>query len=283
MSITCKLFPAKLDFPPATQDVCQLSGDETVIRLTANSVGFDQLASHATVQILWCSRIDRERLEVLSRCEQLEALYIEDIRVQHLEPLGALDKLDVLGVDGATKVGKLDWLGQVRPLSQLRLQGLPRVSSLEGLTAQDGLKMLDVSGSMWTRMKVASFACLSELQKLRSLYLTNIQSLDGSLRMLADLPHLVDLHIAQFYDWTEFAQLAGLRPDVRCDSFEPFSESAGEKCDACGTELVMLTGKRQPTICPKCKASRFLNHVERFSDAAKKAAQQSGATDHPNR
>ena len=31
-------------------------------------------------------------------------------------------------------------------------------------------------------MKVASFECLSELWELRSLYLTNIRSLDGSLR-----------------------------------------------------------------------------------------------------
>ena len=131
MDFDCKLFSAKLGFPQATEDVGQLSGDEAMIRLTAKSVGFDQLSSHPTVQALWCFGFDRRMLEALSGCEQLEALCMEQVRLRHLEPLGALGKLDVLGVDGATKVGELDWLGQVRPLSQLRLQDLPRVRSLE--------------------------------------------------------------------------------------------------------------------------------------------------------
>jgi hypothetical protein len=277
MSMDCKLFPAELEFPLATKDAARLVGDESAIRLTADVVGFERLARHTAVRALWCFGIDHERLEILAQCEQLEALYLEDVRVPSLEALGALGKLDVLGVDGATNVETLDWLGHLRPLSQLRLQGLPRVHSLEPLSAQVKARALDVSGSIWTRMKVESFACLSELLELRILYLYNIQCLDGSLDVLAGLPHLQELHIAGFYEWEKFARLSGLRPDVRCDWFQPFVELEHQSCTTCGCQLVLLTGKRQPTLCRQCEAGRIQRHVDRFLRVADEAAQQGDA------
>lgn len=277
MSIECKLFPAKLDFPLATEDAARLVGGEHAIRLTAGVVGFDRLASHTAVRVLWCSGVDHERLEILAHCEQLEALYLEDVRVPHLDALVALGELDVLGVDGAAKVESLDWLGHMHSLSQLRLQGLPRINSLEALSAQVKLEALDVSGSMWTRMKVDTFTCLSELRELRVLYLTNIQCLDGSLDVLAGLPHLQELHIAGFYRWEEFARLSGLRSDIRCDWFKPFLELEHQSCDTCGGPLVLLTGKGQPTLCRQCKAGRIQRHVDRFLRVAHEAAQQGAA------
>jgi hypothetical protein len=283
MSIDCKLFPAKLEFPPATEDAAQLVGDEHAIRLTAGVVGFHRLASHTAVRLLWCSGIDQERLKILAQCKELEALYVEDVRVPHIEALGALGRLDVLGVDGATKVESLDWLGHMHPLTQLRLQGLPRVHALEPISAQVKLKALDVSGSTWTRMQVDSFGCLAELRELRVLYLTNIQCLDGSLDVLAGLPYLQELHLAGFYRWEEFARLSGLRPDVRCDWFKPFLELEHQSCGACGGQLVLLTGKRQPTLCRQCKAGRIQKHVDRFLRVANEAAQQRAATDATSR
>ncbi|HSR51590.1 MAG TPA: hypothetical protein VLV83_12235 [Acidobacteriota bacterium] len=279
MSTDCKLFPAKLKFPPATQDVARLVGDEHALRLTADAVGFERLASHAAVRVLWCFGIGDERLEILAQCQQLEALYLEDVRVPSLEALGALGSLDALGVDGATRVESLDWLAHVPALSHLRLQGLPRVHSLESLSTQPGLKALDVSGSTWTRMKVDSFAGLAELSELRVLYLTNIQCLDGSLDVLAGLPYLQELHIAGFYPWEEFARLSGLRPDLRCDWLEPFVELKHQSCDACGGQLVLLTGKRQPTLCRQCKADRIQRHADRFLRVAHEAARQGAAGD----
>jgi hypothetical protein len=218
-------------------------------------------------------------VDALARCAQLEALYLEDVRLPDLEPLRSLERLDVLGVDGATKFESLDWLRHMGSLLELRLQGLPRVNSLEPLCALTKLNALDVSGSMWTRMKVESFACLSDLRELRVLYLTNIQCLDGSLDVLAGLPNLKKLHIAGFYGWEEFARLSGLRPDIECDWFKPFVLFEHQACKACGSELVMLTGKRQPTICPQCNASRLQKHVHRFSRVAQEAAKRAAAAD----
>jgi hypothetical protein len=270
--VTAKLFPAKLDFPPSTNDVARLVGDERAIRLTTDVAGFDRLASHTAVRELWCFGIDQARLEILAQCRELEALYLEDVRVAHLDALGALGRLEVLGVDGATKVASLEWLDGLRPLTQLRLQGLPRVRSLEPLSRQVTLEALDVSGSMWTRMKVDSFAWLSALRELRLLYLTNIQSRDGSLDVLAGLPNLEELHIAAFYGWEQFARLSGLRPDIRCAWLNAFLEIEHRRCDVCGGPLVLLTGKGQPTLCRQCKAGRVQKHVDRFLRVASEAA-----------
>lgn len=273
------LFPAKIAFPPAVEDTGDLTGNESRVHLKRDAVGFKHLADHPAMRTLWCSGIDALHLETLVRCERLEALYLEDVRVDDLEPLAALGKLRVLGVDGATRVGSLAWLTRVRPLVELRLQHFPRVRSLEHVAAQSELQALDVSGSTWTRMKVESFSPLAELRDLRLLYLTNIQCLDGSLRVIAGLDRLSELHIAGFYDWQEFAVLAGLRPDLHCQWFEPLVELGYARCDVCGSHRVMLTGKRQPTLCPRCDEDRVQRHVSRFLRVKESAHTQGESPD----
>ncbi len=279
MSIACKLFPAKLDFPNAVKDLSSLSGEETTVRLTADAVGFHEIAGHPGVRTLWCCGIDESRLATIVQCERLEALYLEDVRATDLVDLAAVRRLSVLSVDGATKVNALEWLARLAPLSQLRLQHFPQVRTLEPLAAQGQLEALDVSGSMWTRMKVGSFAPLGDLSNLRLLYLTNIAAHDGSLRPLARLKQLQELHVARFYSWQEFAALAGSLPGVNCSWFAPFVTFESQSCDACNGSLVMLTGKRQPTICPRCSADRVRRHVDRFTRGVQQAAQQANATD----
>lgn len=278
-SIDCKLFPAKLDFPPAVSDVGHLAGDEEVVRLTADAVGFAQLPDHSALRTLWCFGIDDRRLAFLARCDSLESLYVEEVNVDDLEPLATLRHLHVLSIDGATKVESLSWLGRISSLSQLRLQHFPRVSTLEQISAQREVVALDVSGSMWTRMRVESFKPLEDLTELRMLYLTNIVSLDGSIQPLAELKHLRELCTANFYSWQEFATLAGVRPDIACSWFEPLSQFPHQVCEECRGDLVMLTGRRQPTLCPTCDADRVQKHVGRFIQLKRKAAQQSLATD----
>lgn len=78
---------------------------------------------------------------------------------------------------------------------------------------------------------------------------------------------------AQFYDWEQFARLSRLRPEIRCEWFKPFVELKHQSCRACGGQLVLLTGKRQPTLCRQCQADRILRHEERFLRLAKEAAQ----------
>ncbi|MGE3673610.1 MAG: hypothetical protein AB7K71_28305, partial [Polyangiaceae bacterium] len=138
---------------------------------------------------------------------------------------------------------------------------------------------LDVSGSMWTRMSVDSFKPLADLTELRILYLTNIVSLDGSIQPLAKLKNLRELHTGNFYGWQEFALLAGSRPDIECSWFKPLTELPFQACEECQNNLVMLTGRRQPNLCPKCNADRVQKHVGRFMELKREAAQQAVAAD----
>jgi hypothetical protein len=271
MTIDCRLFPARLNFPAAVNDVGHLTGDEEVVRLTGDAAGFGRLPEHRALRTLWCIGIDGRRLAILARCDSLESLYIEDVRVRDLEPLAALRRVQVLSIDGATRVESLSWLRRFRSLSQLRLQHFPRVSTLDPISVQHAVVALDVSGSMWTRMSVESFRPLADLTELRSLYLTNIVSLDGSIQPFAELKQLRELYTANFYSWQEFATLAGVRPDIECSWFKPLTELPFQLCETCRSSLVMLTGRRQPRLCPRCDAGRVQRHEERFMELKRKA------------
>lgn len=271
MTTEIKIHPAKLDFPEATQDLSTLTGTETLLSLTAKVEGFERLADLRELRTLWCSGIDAFRLDIIQRCEHLEALYIEDVRTTSLDGLRRLSKLSVLSINGATKVESLKWLDQLPPLAQLHLEHFPRVRDLSALRFHPHLHVLDVSGSMWTRMKVESFQPIGDLRDLRILYLTNIQAADGSLRPLRNLKKLSELNIADSYKWQEFAELSASLRDTECSWFEPFMNDFGERCDSCGTDLVMLTGKGQPTVCPRCRRDRVEAHTKRFENAAQQA------------
>ena len=139
------------------------------------------------------------------------------------------------------------------------------------LLEQARLRVLEVSGSMWTRMLVESFEPLGELTALENLYLTNIQAADGSLRPLGRLKNLHELHLANFHEWKQFAELSGSLPSTACSWFAPFLVFSDSHCESCEAELVMLTGKGQPTICPRCKRDRVERHRHRFEKAAQQA------------
>jgi Leucine-rich repeat (LRR) protein len=261
-----------LDYPPATTHVGDLVGDETRVCLFRDCTGFERLRELRSLRELRCSGITPARLDVLAACDQLRVLDLAAVRVSDLEPLSALGHLQWLRIDGATKVESLGWLERLPALSQLSLEGFSRVTSLEALGTQTDLEALDVSGSMWTRMTVRSFSPLAGMDRLRGLSLLNIKALDDSLDVLAELPALERLDIARFSHWSAFARLAGRRPDVRCSWFDPYVRFAGQVCSSCGQKLVMLTGRRQPTLCPSCDAPRVGRHAARFQQVAREAA-----------
>lgn len=271
MTTEPKIHPNLLDFPEATGDLSTLTGTETILRLTGKAEGFELLADLHELRTLWCSAIDTSRIDIIQQCSNLEALYIEEVRAKSLEGLERLSKLSVLSIEGATRVGSLDWLAQLPPLTQLRLEHFPTVGDLSALRSHPHLDVLDVSGSMWTRMKVESFQPVGDLLDLRILYLTNIQATDGSLRPLRKLVKLSNLNIASFYTWQEFAGLSAFLRDTECSWFAPFVDCSWQRCDSCGTHLVLLTGKGLPTVCPQCRRDRVETHAERFQKVAQQA------------
>lgn len=270
MTTTCQIHPSIQTFPPATHDLSTLTGTETALRLTAKVKGFERLTDLPDLRTLWCFNIDTTRLEIIRRCKRLKTLYIEAAKTTKLGDLGQLSDLKILSIDGASKVDSLDWLAHIPPLTQLRIQHFPRLDNLKALRFQPDLHVLEVSGSLWTSMRVESFQPIGNLAELRILYLTNIHTADGSLRPLAKLKNLDLLVTAGFHDWQEFAALSAALPDTQCSWFAPFVAGTG-RCESCGTDLVMPTGRGQRQACPQCKRSQVEAHVLRFQNAAQRA------------
>jgi hypothetical protein len=281
MAFECRLYPAKLVFPEAVPDVALLRGNERAVQVHGETVGVDRLRNHAALRSRLSFGVDAPQLEKIAQCGQLEALYLENVRLVDLHPLKPLAHLRVLSVEGAVRVESLAWLRPLSSLQQLRLEHLPRVHALDEVGRLRQLEALDVSGSMWTRMRVESFEPLRALSGLRYLSLTNILALDGSLRPISGLSRLQTLQFANFYDWSEVAALAGRLPDVECQWFRPFVRVNALPCGSCGGARVMLTGRRQPTVCPTCEPDRVERHAARFERAKQQAAEgdPTGAAD----
>jgi len=200
---------------------------------------------------------------VVSHCAELEDVYLELVRSDDFSALLRLVKLRTLLVEGATRAATLDQFAALRNLQRLGLVNFPRATSLAPLAALKDLCALEVSGSIWTAMRVESLAPLAGLQDLRFLMLSNLRVEDGSLQPLGELKALEFLHCARFFTWQEFGELAKRLPRTQCQWFAPTIET-GLACNACKTIRVMLTGISQPVLCPRCDRDRVEKHRERF-------------------
>ena len=68
-------------------------------------------------------------------------------------------------------------------------------------------------------------------------------------------------------------RLSGKLQDTECAWFAPYVELKGFECKKCGKDtMVMLTGKRKPTICPECDSKRLAKHIQEFEEMAASAA-----------
>ena len=80
------------------------------------------------------------------------------------------------------------------------------------------------------------------------------------------LPALKQLLLSNTFPMAEIALLAGRRPDIHCDLFQPCSEVVSwTKCKKCqNATMVMLTGKGTPWLCTSCDWARISRHQDEF-------------------
>ncbi len=169
------------------------------------------------------------------------------------------------GIENATKVTDIEWLGKMQGLRSLTLMDLKRLRDLTPLGQLTDLEALAVAGGIWNRMKVESLAPLGKLSRVRYLHITNLQPDDRSLAPLTDMASLEELDCGNLFSMDQFAAMAHRRPEVRCTWFQPFMAMPGLPCRRCGRDRqVMLTGLRKPTLCSACDADKLARHIEQF-------------------
>ena len=218
------------------------------------------------VEFLWFhSKVLPEMFEAACRMPNLVGLCINWSSVQSLEPLGDHSGLRYLRIGSSPGIVSLEPLARLLQLRWLELADLKRVTDIDDLESLRRLIGFSFDGPGGSAYAVPSWKPLENMTELAWLKLGAVRSADGSLRSLAKLKQLKWLGLARDYDMKEFAWLASQLPKTECAWLHPFDTLAWEKCRRCKTaQMVMLSGKGKPCLCPKCDASKLAKHVQEF-------------------
>lgn len=200
----------------------------------------------------------------------------DSLRIYHylsadLEPLRQFPGLRHLRVDWATKVTDLSPVAALVGLEDLEINDLARVSDLSPLRHLVHLKSLAISGGMEKAMRVDTLKWITSLEGLRSVELFHLRIADNDITVLARLPRLESLRLANMWPMEQFAVLvASYETAMRF----PLPTDELDKCPECGTQKVMLIGIGKPVLCPHCDESRLSKELEEWERAvaAAKAA-----------
>lgn len=273
METLYSIFPARRGWPPAIDDVVKAPLDTSSIRLVSGAQKVEKLPSYKNLKSLWCFDMDENKLGSVCECTSLESLYIENIKTENLGCLKKLTNLKILGVESCSKVTSLIAFSELQSLSGLAITHFKNVHDLGPLASLRSLRALATAGSMWTRMMVDTFKPLEELKTLELLHLTNIKAQDESLRPLAALQNLKQLDIANFYPMAEFAWLSQRLTTTECTWFQPYVDMKNMECKKCNkATMVMLTGKRKPTVCSHCDIKVLEKQVRDWIEIKEMAA-----------
>lgn len=273
MEIHNKIFPARREWPPAVDDVMKAPLDTSRVRLISGAKHLEKLSAYTHLKALWCFDINESQLDSICACSTLESLYIENIKTENFDCLKNLSNLRILSIETCSKAASLEAFAELQSLSGLAITHFKNVHDLGPLAKLGSLRALAVAGSMWTRMHVHSFKPLEKLKNLEFLHLTNIKAEDEILRPFAALQGLRQLDIANFYPMSEFAWLSQRLRTTECTWFKPYIEMKHVECNKCRkTTMVMLTGKRKPTVCKLCNKQVLEKHIREWNGFTEKVA-----------
>lgn len=235
------------------------------------------LPTLANVRTLWFhTKVTQEIFEAACAMPNLEGLYIKWSAISSLAPIAGLKRLAHLHLGGAPSATHIEALSQLPALVSLDVTNVRAAGDLRFLQGLPKLRELWVGGdsNSLKPLLIESLAPLTALRELELLTLTTVRLADGSLAPLAELPRLIHLGLANMFPMEEYAWLAGRRPDILCDRFEPsYGPNESLRCKACGQySLFALTGKGKPWLCQHCDAERLALHNAGFRALVKAAA-----------
>ena len=279
-----------LDFPPRTvRDPADYDGSQRLsLAITQTTLKPVQqkalvrewcalLPTLDKVRTLWFhTKVTQEMFEAACAMPDLEGLYIKWSAITSLAPIAGLKRLAHLHLGGAPSATHIEALSQLQALVSLDIANVRAASDLRFLQGLPKLRELSISGdsNSLKPLLIESLVPLTALSELELLTLTTVRLADGSLAPLAELPRLTHLGLANMFPMEEYARLAGRRPDIQCDRFEPsYGPNESLRCKACGQHsLFALTGKGKPWLCQHCDAKRLAQHDAGFRALVKAAA-----------
>ncbi|WP_266170536.1 leucine-rich repeat domain-containing protein [Dyella subtropica] len=221
---------------------------------------------------LW-THVTQPLFDAACQIHDLECFNTKGSNVKSLRAIEHLRKLRYLSIGKSTKVESVEPLAALSDLKQLHIENFKSITDFSPLLALTGLESLSVTGSMWTRQKVASLEPFAHMTWLQTL--TVDTSSVHSLRPLANLKNLKELGVGGRLPMQEYAWLAAKLPNTECRWFSAYFELASSgigRCKKCNQNSeVMLTGKGAGCACKHCDKEKVQRHEAAFHEAMERA------------
>lgn len=235
------------------------------------------LPTLGNVRTLWFhSKVTQAMFEAACAMPALEGLYVKWSGITTLAPMAGMPSLACFHLGSTPSAGGLDALATLPRLVDLEISNVRAAADLRFVEGLAGLRALSVSGDSNSikALDIPSLAPLAHLHALERLTLATVRVAQPSLAPLAGLANLKYLRLCNAFPMEDVAWLAGRRPDIHCDSFQPVSAPVQAfGCKQCGRKsMVMTTGKGKAWLCLHCDAGRVERHVAAFEALVTAAA-----------
>ncbi len=222
------------------------------------------------VEYVWfSSRVNQQLFDAVCQMKSLKGLYVKWSGIKSIESIEQAQTLKYLHIGSSPAISPLTPLASLPLLEWLELENIRAASDLTFAADLIGLKGLSIAGDGHSPkyLNVDSLEPLQSLQNLHWLALNTVRVQRGGLLPLAKLNQLKYLFLSNKYQMEEVAALAGSRPDIECDLFQPVDGPCSFlACKTCGERsLMQLTGKGIPWMCQYCDTEKIQNHVEKFN------------------
>lgn len=225
------------------------------------------------VEYVWfSSRTTQELFDAACEMKSLKGLYIKWSGIKSIDKIVKSKNLKYLHIGSSPSLSPLEPLNQLPVLEWLELENIRACEDLSFTKNLINLKGLSIAGdgNSIKYLKAKTLEPLTSLQELYWLSLGAFMVEQDGLLPLAKLRKLKYLFISNKYKFEDVAALAGARPDVECDLFEPVSGVYDFfACKKCGEHTMILpTGKGKPWMCQTCDATKIEKHIHQFNEIA---------------
>ena len=259
---------------PVIEDLAGVPADATFLATRGTARLADRIGELARLQTVWIHPASDAMVRQIPRLSDLRALYVGRCGRVDLGPIGDCSSLQHLVLDGVPLLTDLSFLAALPRLRTLFVQGARRLD-LDTIAPLPRLAALHLAGAPSATLRVESLAALARLGTLRHLTLENVRPADGSLRPLAALQRLREVHVPNGLEIEEYARLAGALPHAVGAATTPFyAEFTARpgvellfRCEHCGRTRALMTGRPAALLCPECDAATVRRRVARWEAA----------------
>lgn len=245
--------------------------------VTKDAQTLEPLRNYKKLRKLYVAGIRPQDVEVIGSLQNLNTLFMWDVRTIGLKGISTLRSLEALSVQHSAKLESLDGCQALKSLRFMRLYHVPRVTDLAPLAALTKLMELTIETSHGTSKRLAfrSLKPLERLKQLRLLELRGVTPLDGSLRPLCSLKRLEYVFPCSYtLPVEEYARLAGCLRLPEAEWGHPTLETPNliRHCKKCRSTLIMFVGalgrRYKQFGCPNCDAAEIAEREEVFKTQA---------------